>query len=89
MIPSAALVLAGAIQIEASRPDGTIGRWVVFALLATVAVLWVTLVAVVVRIRLHMSVDRAAVSSVVEQGLSSGSSTGREAADREPEPRRA
>lgn len=36
--------------VEASRPDGVIGRWVAGTLLAVLAVLWVTLVALVVRV---------------------------------------
>lgn len=44
--------------IEASRPDATIGKWVVVALLALLAALWVTLVAVVVRIHTAIASDR-------------------------------
>ena len=40
----------GVLQTEASRPDGTIGRWVVAVLLTALVCLWITLVAVVVRL---------------------------------------
>lgn len=40
---------AGAV--EAVRPDGVIGRWVVVALLALVIWAWFTLIAIVVRVR--------------------------------------
>lgn len=45
--------------IEASRPDGAIGRWVVVGLLTLVAGVWVTLIAVVVRVQLTMRSDPA------------------------------
>ena len=38
-------------RVEASRPDGTIGRWVVAVLLSGVVVLWFTLFVIVVRVR--------------------------------------
>lgn len=53
---TASFVAAGATHplagsAEAVRPDGTIGRVVVGVLLAIVALLWIVLVAVVVRVR--------------------------------------
>ncbi|MHB8317631.1 MAG: hypothetical protein ACYDEP_00150 [Acidimicrobiales bacterium] len=38
-------------RIESSRPDGTIGRWVVAVLLTGVVVLWLVLLGLVVRLR--------------------------------------
>lgn len=57
--PATASISAGATTgfsgtVEASRPDGAIGRWVVVGLLTLVACVWVTLVAVVVRVYLTM-----------------------------------
>lgn len=40
--------------VEASRPDGVIGRWVAGVLLGVLAILWVTLVGVVVRAHLAL-----------------------------------
>lgn len=40
--------------VEASRPDGAIGRWVVVGLLILVAGVWIALIAVVVRVYLTM-----------------------------------
>ena len=40
--------------VEAVRPDGVIGRWVAGVLAAIVAMLWVTLIAVVVRVNLGL-----------------------------------
>ena len=40
--------------VQAARPDGIIGRWVAGVLLAIVAVLWVTLIAIVVRVNLGL-----------------------------------
>ncbi len=45
--------------VEASRPDGTIGRWVVVGLLTLVGAVWVTLIAVVVRVYLTMGAGAA------------------------------
>lgn len=47
-------VLASGPPAEATRPAGLIGRWVVVALLALVAIAWVTLVAAVVRLHLKL-----------------------------------
>ncbi|MHB1599167.1 MAG: hypothetical protein ACYCXY_09860 [Acidimicrobiales bacterium] len=49
VVTSAAHPFAG--SVEATRPDGTIGQWVVGALLAILVLLWVVLVTVVVRVR--------------------------------------
>ncbi len=49
VVTSAAHPFAG--SGEATRPDGTIGQWVVRALLAILVLLWVVLVTVVVRVR--------------------------------------
>ncbi len=40
--------------VQAVRPDGVIGRWVAGVLLAIVAMLWVTLIAVLVRVNLGL-----------------------------------
>ena len=53
---SAAHPFAGTVQ--ALRPDGTIGRAVAGVLLAIVAVLWITLIAVVVRVNLGLAARR-------------------------------
>lgn len=44
--------------VEALRPDGTIGQAVAAVLLAIVAVLWITLIAVVVRVNLGLAARR-------------------------------
>lgn len=44
-------------RAEGSRPDGTIGRWVVAVLLMGIVVLWLTLFAVVVRVRRSTTVS--------------------------------
>ncbi len=49
----AAHPFAGTVQ--AVRPDGVIGQWVVGVLLALVATVWVTLIAVVVRVNLRLA----------------------------------
>lgn len=49
---SATHPFAGTVQ--AVRPDGVIGRWAAGVLLAIVATLWVTLIAVVVRVNLRL-----------------------------------
>lgn len=41
-------------SVEASRPDGVIGRWVAGVLLGVLALLWVTLVGLVVRVNLSL-----------------------------------
>lgn len=52
----AAHPFAGTVQ--AVRPDGTIGRAVVGVLLATVALLWIALISVVVRVNLGLTARR-------------------------------
>ncbi len=53
----AAHPFAGAVQ--AVRPDGAIGSVVAAVLLATLAVLWITLIAIVVRVHLGLTARRA------------------------------
>ena len=50
--PDAASRASAAPAQQVGRTNGTLGRWVVAALLTAIIALWITLVAVVVRVRL-------------------------------------
>jgi hypothetical protein len=59
----------GVLQTEASRPDGTIGRWVVAVLLIALVALWITLIAVVVRLHSRLATTATAAADATAQGL--------------------
>lgn len=60
---SATHPFAGTVQ--AVRPNGVIGQWVTGVLLAIVATLWITLIAVVVRVNLGFVPGRKRASKIV------------------------
>lgn len=63
VVTTASHPFAGAV--EALRPDGTIGQAVVGVLLAIVLVLWIALIAIVVRVNLGLAAGRKAHETTI------------------------
>ncbi len=58
------MILIAALTTEATRADGVIGRWVVFGLLTILALIWITLIATVVRV--HFGLGRKGEASPLD-----------------------